>query len=58
VWGQTGIDLYPHTTNKGYKRTIMKKYTLKQIIKMWEQIYGENLKTEYSGFYKLLKKGK
>jgi hypothetical protein len=52
VWGK------PHTTNKGQRKTIMKKYTLKQIIKMWEQLYGENLKTEYSSFYKLLKKGK
>ena len=36
----------------------MQKYNLKQIMKMWKQLYGENFKTEYSGFYKLLKKGK
>lgn len=35
----------------------MQKYTLKQIMKMWKQLYGENFKTEYSGFYNLLKKG-
>ena len=33
----------------------MQKYTLKQIMKMWKQLYGENFKTEYSGFYNLLK---
>jgi hypothetical protein len=47
----------PHNQYKGGEK-IMKKYTIKQIMKMWEQLYGENLKTEYSSFYKLLKKGK
>jgi hypothetical protein len=52
VWG-----LSPHNQYKGGEKT-MKKYTLKQIMKMWKQLYGENFKTEYSGFYNLLKKGK
>ena len=46
----------PHNQYKGEEKK-MKKYTIKQIMKMWEQLYGENLKTEYSSFYKLLKKG-
>jgi hypothetical protein len=52
VWGK------PHTINIRVREKIMQKYTLKQIIKMWKQLYGENFKTEYSSFYKLLKKGK
>ena len=47
----------PHNQYKGEEK-IMQKYTLKQIMKMWKQLYGENFKTEYSSFYKLLKKGK
>ena len=47
----------PHNQYKGGEKT-MQKYTLKQIMKMWKQLYGENFKTEYSGFYNLLKKGK
>jgi len=31
-------------------------HTLKQIKKLWLKCYGENLRTEYSGFYKILKK--
>ena len=30
--------------------------TAKQIKDLWLYCYGENLETEYSGFYKLLKK--
>ena len=36
----------------------MQKYDLREITKIWKQVYGENFKTEYSGFYNLLKKGK
>jgi hypothetical protein len=55
--GKLGLTCIP-TQPKGYRITIMKKYTLRQIMKMWKQLYGENFKTEYSGFYNLLKKGK
>ena len=34
----------------------MKKYTLKEIIKTWNNAYGENMLKEYSGFFKVLKK--
>ena len=30
--------------------------TAKQIKKLWFYCYGENLRTEYSGFYRKLKK--
>jgi hypothetical protein len=33
-----------------------KYMTVKQIKKLWFKFYNENLKTEYSGFYKELKK--
>lgn len=33
----------------------MQKYDLREITKIWKQIYGENFKTEYSGFYNFLK---
>lgn len=32
----------------------MKFITKKQLIKVWDNLYGENLKKEYSGFYKML----
>jgi hypothetical protein len=35
-----------------------KKYTLKEIKKLWMFCYNENIRTEYKGFYNLLKKGK
>jgi hypothetical protein len=34
----------------------MKKYTLKEIIEAWAAAYGENMKVEYRGFLKCLKK--
>ena len=34
----------------------MKKYTLIKIKKAWRKAYGENMKAEYQGFFKLLKK--
>jgi|TARA_A100001015_G_scaffold27659_1_gene30774 hypothetical protein len=33
-----------------------KTYTIKQIKNLWLQCYGEDLKTQYSGFYNRLKK--
>ena len=39
------------------KKTVKYKYmTVKQIKKLWFKCYGENLRTEYLGFYKELKK--
>ena len=34
----------------------MKKYTLKEIIEAWAAAYGENMKVEYRGVLKCLKK--
>tara|TARA_R110000764_G_scaffold143191_1_gene231093 strand:- start:291 stop:515 length:225 start_codon:yes stop_codon:yes gene_type:complete len=36
------------------KKQLEKKYTLKQIIQYWKYCYGEDMKTEYSGFIKQL----
>ena len=33
-----------------------KKLTLKLIVKLWLEVYGEDLKKEYSEFYNKLKK--
>tara|TARA_B100000287_G_scaffold114720_1_gene106808 strand:- start:509 stop:622 length:114 start_codon:yes stop_codon:yes gene_type:complete len=33
-----------------------KKLTLKLIVKLWLEVYGEDLKKEYRGFYNKLKK--
>ena len=33
-----------------------KKFSLKEICKAWEYVYGENFRTEYPGLYKYLKK--
>ena len=33
----------------------MKHYTLKQIKKAWMRAYGEDMKSQYKGFFKLLK---
>ncbi len=35
----------------------MKYYTLKQIKKAWLRAYGEDMKLQYKGFFKLLKQG-
>jgi hypothetical protein len=40
-------------TNKGART--MKHYTLKQIKKAWLRAYGEDMKSQYKGFFKLLK---
>ena len=34
----------------------MKKYTLKEIKKAWQNAYNENIETEYKGFITSLKK--
>ncbi len=34
----------------------MKKYTIAQILKAWAAAYGEDMKKEYRGFLKCLKK--
>ena len=34
----------------------MKKYTLKEIKKLWHFAYNEDLAKEYKGFFNLLKK--
>jgi hypothetical protein len=36
----------------------IKKYTLKEIKKLWNFAYNENLAKEYKGFFNLLKKTK
>jgi hypothetical protein len=36
----------------------IKKYTLKEIKKLWHFAYNENLAKEYKGFFNLLKKTK
>jgi hypothetical protein len=33
-------------------------YTLKEIIEAWQECYGEDMKTEYSGFVKYLIRNK
>ena len=33
----------------------MSKYTLEQILKAWNTVYGENMQEEYSGFIQKLK---
>ena len=33
-----------------------KKFTLDEIVKAWDYMYGENFRTEYSGLYRYLKK--
>ena len=35
---------------------MISKKQLDYICKIWEQYYGENLKVEYQGFYKHLKR--
>lgn len=34
------------------------KFTLTEICETWDKVYGENLKEEYSGFYRRLKNKK
>ena len=36
----------------------MDKYTLAQIIEAWTEIYGEDMKEEYSGFIQRLQEKK
>jgi hypothetical protein len=38
------------------KNNKMKKYTLKEIKKLWHFAYNEDLAKEYKGFFKLLKR--
>ena len=38
------------------KENKMKKYTLKEIKKLWHFAYNEDLAKEYKGFFKLLKR--
>jgi len=41
---------------KGIMKTMIKKITLKKIIKLWLKCYGEDIEQEYPSFYKELKK--
>jgi hypothetical protein len=36
---------------------MLNKEQLNYICEQWKKVYNESLKTEYSGFYKVLKKG-
>ena len=36
----------------------MNKYTIAQIISAWESAYGENMLSEYSGFFQRLQEEK
>ena len=44
------------TINKELKKKEEKQMTLKEIKDLWFYCYGEDLKTQYSGFYKRLEK--
>jgi len=59
-YNATGYKLLTYTgtvpaliTNNGARN--MKHYTLKQIKKAWLRAYGEDMKSQYKGFFKLLK---
>ncbi len=40
------------------KKPKVKKYSLREISKAWKKLYGESIRTEYSGFYEHLKNNK
>jgi hypothetical protein len=40
------------------KKQIKRKYTVEEIVKIWDELYGENFKTEYKGIYLKLLRGK